>query len=50
MKQALLWMFVCLTLSRVLSAQAEPAQRTVTPRQYGADVPSPRHLLGIRAV
>ena len=30
MKQALLWMFLCLTLSGVLSAQTEPAQRTVT--------------------
>ena len=30
MKQALLWMFLCLTMSRVLSAQNEPAQRTVT--------------------
>ncbi len=30
MKQALLWMFVCLTLSGLLSAQTDPAQRTVT--------------------
>ena len=30
MKQALLWMFVCLTMSGVLSAQTDPAQRTVT--------------------
>ena len=50
MKQALLWMYVCLTLSQLLSAQAEPAQRYRDARQYGTDVPSPRHLLGIRAV
>ena len=30
MKQVLLWMFVCLILSRVLPAQTEPAQHTVT--------------------
>ena len=30
MKQALLWMFVCLTVSGVLSAQTEPAQSPVT--------------------
>ena len=30
MKQALLWMFLCLTLSGGLSAQTDPTQRTVT--------------------
>ena len=50
MKQALLWMFLCLTLSGVLVGTNRTGATGRQPRQYGADVSSPRHILGIWTV
>ena len=50
MKRALLWMFLCLAMSGVLSAQEAPAKTGATHAASDRMFLPARHVLGIRTV